>query len=445
MTDTDVVMIEPCGPVSATLQPPGSKSLTNRALLCAALADGTSWLRNTLDCDDTRAMCEGLRALGIDIAVNKRSLTDEDKALLVTGCGGRITVDSADIFVGNSGTTIRFLTPMVSLGRGTYRLDGVARMRERPIGDLLDALQRLGVNAISSQGNGCPPVLVQSDGFLRGGRATIRCDISSQFLSGLLMVAPYAQQGIELTVDGPLVSQPYVRMTLAVMRAFGIETPNTADLTNQELRRFTFPGLQQYRACHYTIEPDASAAGYFWAAAAITGGQVTIEGLGPNSPQGDIAFCDCLRQMGCEVSVQYQESDHTKPSITVTGGTLRGIEVDMNGISDAVPTLAVVALFAEGPTTITGVAHIRHKETDRIGNLAHELRKTGAIIEEFQDGLRIFPQPLNAAQLATYQDHRMAMSLALIGLRTGGIGIENPQCVSKTYPTFWQDFALLCR
>jgi 3-phosphoshikimate 1-carboxyvinyltransferase len=324
---------------------------------------------------------------------------------------------------------MRFLAAMLTVGEGRYRLDGAGRMRQRPIQDLLDALNALGADVHSECGNGCPPVVVNARR-LAGGAATIRGTISSQFLSGLLMAAPCARQPVELTVDGSLVSQPYVTMTLGVMRSFGV----TAD--EQNLTSFRIDAPQQYRARHYPIEPDASAASYFWAAAAITGGRVTVEGLGPGSLQGDVHFCDCLEQMGCEV---LRESDR----ITVIGKPLRGIAVDMNAMSDTAQTLSAVALFAAGPTTISGVAHNRHKETDRVADLARELRKLGACVDEFPDGLRIDPAPLQGASVATYRDHRMAMSMALVGLRVPGVIIEDPQCTAKTYPRFFEDLHAL--
>jgi 3-phosphoshikimate 1-carboxyvinyltransferase len=337
------------------------------------------------------------------------------------------------LFVGNSGTTIRFLTPLVALAQGTFRLDGVPRMRQRPIGDLLAALQRLGVAAVSETGNDCPPVVVRASG-LPGGHTEVSGSISSQFLSGLLLAAPYANRAVELTVTGPLVSQPYVAMTLAVTRAFGVDVAAADDLLHFCVPQATYRGIQ------YAIEPDASAASYFFAAAAITRGKLTVPGLSlSGSLQGDVAFAQVLEQMGCTVT-------STADGITVSGenlpgGELRGIEVDMNAISDTVQTLGAVALFARGTTTIRGVAHIRHKETDRIGALATELRKCGATVDELADGLRITPASLHGAEIDTYDDHRMAMSLALIGLRVPGIVIRDPGCTSKTYPEFFTDLA----
>lgn len=405
----------------ATIRPPGSKSLTNRALVCAALAEGVSTLTGALASDDTRVMIDSLDKLGIQ--VDER---DAGETLVVHGGGGQIPAASAELFVGNSGTTIRFLTALATLGRGRYRLDGVPRMRERPIGDLLNALSALGADAQAEGKNGCPPVIVAARG-LPGGTATVRGDISSQYLSGLLMVAPCAAGPVDLVVDGPLVSQPYVRMTIKVIESFGIGLDVAGDL-----RRFATPGGQTYQARRYAIEPDASAASYFWAAAAIAGGTVVVEGLSCESLQGDVALVDLLEEMGCRV-----ERDNDR--ISVTGGALQGIHTNMNALSDMVQTLAVVALFAKGPTEITGVAHNRHKETDRIGALAKELRKLGAEVEELADGLRISPQPMQGAVIETYDDHRMAMSLALVGLRVPGVTILNPACTAKTYPGYFAD------
>ncbi|NIL96093.1 MAG: 3-phosphoshikimate 1-carboxyvinyltransferase [Planctomycetales bacterium] len=412
------------GPVCGTVRPPGSKSITNRALICAALAKGQSTLQGTLDSEDTRVMVAGLQALGIAI--------DGDLGqapLRVTGCQGRLACRHADVFAANSGTTLRFLTALVCAGQGEYRLDGVPRMRQRPVRDLVDALQQLNVEARCETDGKCPPVFVRAEG-LQGGRVRMRGDISSQYLSGLLMVAPTAAADVEIEIVGPLVSKPYVEMTIAVMKAFGVEVQRT------QTGRLQIQAPQVYQACNYQIEPDASAASYFWAAAAITRGEVTVTGLSNDSLQGDVRFCNCLADMGCEV-------DYGSDAITVRGRPLYGIDVDMNPISDTVQTLAVVALFANGPTTIRGVAHIRHKETDRIGDLARELRKLGAEVDEREDGLRIVPQAVRAAQVETYDDHRMAMSLALAGLKVPGVAIQNPACTAKTYPNFFGDLRTL--
>ena len=421
---TDKIQIEPTGPLHATVRPPGSKSITNRALVCAALADGRSTLTGALDSEDTRVMIDALRKLGLTIDHDLDAQT-----IHVSGCGRRIPATGADLLVANSGTTVRFLTAMVTLGHGTFRLDGTPRMRQRPIGDLLDALGQLGADAASELGTGCPPVVVRAAG-LPGGRATVAGNISSQFLSGLLMAAPGAGGPVELAVSGELVSKPYIEMTLAVMSAFGVP------VETEGLRRFLIAPGRSYHARKYQIEPDASAASYFFAAAAITGGQITVEGLSRESLQGDVAFCQCLEEMGCRVQ-------YAADSITVVGKPLRGIEVNMNAISDTVQTLSAVALFADGPTRIYDVANIRFKETDRIRALSTELRKLGAAVEEQDDGLRIVPGTRRGAEIDTYDDHRMAMSLALVGLATPGVVIRDPGCTGKTYPDFFKDLAAL--
>ena len=421
----DHIEIQPSCPIHGSIRPPGSKSITNRALMCAALAGGESLLRGALVSEDTHVMIDSLKRLGIDV-----DLRDGGTTLHVAGCCGKIPQAEAELFVANSGTTIRFLTALVTLGKGTYRLDGIERMRQRPIGDLLDALNQLGASAHSETNNNCPPVLVKAKG-LNGGVAKVRGDISSQYLSGLLMATPYAKENVEILVDGDLVSRPYVAMTLAVMKSFGVQ------VDDEDLNRFTINAPQAYTGCNYAIEPDASAASYFWAAAAITQGEVRVEGLSRDALQGDVAFCDCLQQMGCHVD--YQDN-----AVIVTGRSLQGINVNMNAISDTVQSLAAVAIYADGPTTITGVAHNRHKETDRIGDLACELRKFGAVVEELDDGLKITPPAqLSAAQIETYNDHRMAMSLALVGLGTPGVVINNPECTQKTYPHYFDDLARL--
>jgi 3-phosphoshikimate 1-carboxyvinyltransferase len=422
----ELLEIKPSGPIRGSIRPPGSKSLTNRAMVCAALAEGESLLAGALDSEDTRVMAAALGKLGVPILHDPAQ-----RAIRVRGCRGRVAAGGAEVFVANSGTTMRFVTPVAALGRGTFRIDGSPRMRERPIEDLLEALRQLGVDAHSELQNGCPPVIVRAAG-LPGGKAPVAGDISSQFLSGLLMAAPYADRAVELFVTGDLVSKPYVEMTLAVMAAFGVA------VDREGLRRFSVPAGQKYRARRYAVEPDASAASYFFAAAAITGGEVTVEGLAKGSLQGDVAFCECLARMGCDVR-------YGPDSISVRGRPLCGIAADMNAISDTVQTLAAVALFAGGPTTITGVAHVRHKETDRLRAVAAELRKLGAEVEEREDGLRIVPGQLRGAEIETYDDHRMAMSMAVAGLRIPGLVIRDPACTAKTYPGFFEDLGRLAR
>lgn len=414
----------PQGPVRGSIRPPGSKSITNRALVCAALAGGTSRLTGCLDSEDTQVMRGCWEQLGVAVR------GDTAHVLEVTGCAGAIPAHQADLDVVNSGTTIRFLTAVVAAATGSFRLDGNPRMRQRPIGDLVDALRQLGVD-VRATDNRFPPVSIKSRG-LPGGSVSLRADVSSQYLSGLLLAAPSAQAPLTIRLDGPLVSKPYVDMTVAVMRAFGVQV----DTTSPNEYRIDAPC--RYHAVEYPIEPDATAAGYFWAAAAVTGGEVLVRDLHWNALQGDVRFCRCLEQMGCTVEDRAE-------GLSVRGGFLHGIDIDMADISDTVLTLAVVALFADSPTRIRGVGHIRHKESDRIGDLARELRKLGADVDEHEDGLTIRPRPLKPARIATYDDHRMAMSFAVAGLKQPGVVIEDPRCVEKTYPHFFADLESLAR
>ncbi|MGE5756313.1 MAG: 3-phosphoshikimate 1-carboxyvinyltransferase [Planctomycetaceae bacterium] len=426
MTDpaAEITLRPPAAPPDLRVRVPGSKSLTNRALIVAALADGPSTLTGALASDDTRVLVEALGRLGIVVAHDPATAT-----IALGGCGSRLPARAAELDLANSGTSLRFLTALVATGAGTYRLDGTPRMRQRPVADLLRALNGLGADARSDLGTGCPPVTVRARG-LDGGYAFVKGDVSSQFLSGLLMALPYARDVTTVAVQGVLVSRPYVAMTTAVMEAFGVRIGNRKD------RRFDVRPAR-YRGRTYAIEPDASAASYFFAAAAITGGTVTVEGLGAASVQGDLAFVDVLEHMGCTVA-------RARDATTVTGGPLRGVDVDMNAISDTAMTQAVVALFARGMSRIRNVGHIRHKETDRIAALAAELRKLGATVDEHPDGLVIFPPDRIApARIATYDDHRMAMAFALAGLKAEGVTILDPGCVAKTYPRFWDDWSAL--
>ncbi len=425
-------------PLAASVTVPGSKSITNRALILAAIESylGPCRLVGALRSEDTEVMVQALTRLGFFVEARWQA----DPPTVVVSAPEQTGDDyppfPAELFVANSGTSMRFLAAFVSLGKGRFRLDGVARMRERPINDLLDALEQVGVTARSEYGTGCPPVILDCNRFWKGHRLTVRGATSSQFLSALLMVAPIAcpdSGTFRIEVDGPLVSEPYVNMTIAMMKKWGLLVTRKGSVfeTWHAGAHGTYRSLPNYH-----IEPDASAASYFWAAAAITGGRVTVLGLTRDSLQGDVAFVDVLAQMGCRV----EECDE---GITVHGRPLRGVDVDMNAISDTVMTLGAVACFADGPTTIRNVAHIRHKETDRIAALATELRKLGAEVEEFPDGLRITPRPLTGCAVDTYNDHRMAMSLALVGLKVPGVVVNDPGCVAKTYPGFWQDLEKL--
>ncbi len=409
-------------PIVGRFCPPGSKSITNRAVIVAAMANGKSRLSGVLDSEDTRVMAAGLATLGITVTPDWHA-----GRMTVVGCGGRLPVATATIDCRASGTTMRFLTAVCGLGAGPYHLDGTPRMRQRPIGDLLDALIDLRLQASARSPGRCPPVTVSGGPPCSTGRGhiTIRSNLSSQFASGLAMIGPCLTDGLLISFAGTLVSWPYLKMTDQVMQAFGA----TSTLSESTWDIAT----GGYSACDYAIEPDASAASYFLAMAAITGGCMEVKGLCRSSLQGDVAFADALARMGCEVIWHPN-------AIEVRGRASRGIDIDMNAISDTVPTLAVVACFADTPTMIRNVRHIRDKETDRISDLARELRKLGARIEEHDDGLRVFPQSLRAARLATYDDHRMAMSLSLAGLLTAGVVIEDPQCVGKTFPGYWEAF-----
>jgi len=419
-------------PPVATVTVPGSKSITNRALVLAALCsrNGPCHLTGVLRSDDTEVMLDCLTKLGFrvsaDWTANAVTVHKNDSDRI-------IPAKSADLFVGNSGTTVRFLTAAVSLASGEYRLDGVPRMRERPIQDLLDALAQLGVEAVPESGNGCPPVVIRGDGWrvAGGGLVSVAGATSSQFLSGLLLATPLAPVVTALRLDENAVSRPYLDMTVGMLGQWGVRH----DFRDRDRVIRIAPHPAAHLA-DYPIEPDASSASYFFAAAAVTGGSVTVRGMKRDMLQGDVKFVDCLQSMGCVVT-------ELADGITAVGKPLKGIDVDMNAISDTVMTLAAVACFADGPTTIRNVGHIRHKETDRIAAVATELRKLGAEVEEYPDGLRITPKPLTGCAVDTYDDHRMAMSLALVGLRVPGVVVNDPGCVAKTYPGFWDDLARL--
>ncbi len=413
------------GPVQGSVRPPGSKSITNRALIVAALSEGTTHLTGVLDCQDTQVMIQSLNRLGVKVKHDPVKCTAE-----VKGCAGKIPQTSASLWLANSGTSIRFLTALCATGDGKFILDGNPRMRERPIQDLVEALKMLGVNVACENNTGCPPVRVTANG-LKGGETSISGSISSQYLSALLMVAPAAQSPITINILDDTVSKPYLDITLGVMAQFGV----TIDRVKPSVWKIQ-PQTYQ-RSAAYDIEPDASAASYFFAVAAITGGTVTVEGLNQDALQGDINFIRVLEDMGCKIK---RERD----SITVQGKPLKGIDVDMNDISDTAQTLAAVALFAKGPTCIRNVGHIRHKETDRLTAIATELKRLGIQVEETEDSVTIHPGEIKPTTIETYDDHRMAMSFALVGLKVPGIVISEPDCTIKTYPHFFADLEKLC-
>ena len=417
-------------PFRASVTPPGSKSLTNRALVLAALADGESLIENVLAADDTAVMLDGLARLGFDI-------TPQGNRLRVRGLGGKVRKKKADLSSGNSGTTIRFLAALCTLGEGRYKLDGTERMRERPIGELVELLTSLGAEIEYEARDGYPPLVVHSGG-LAGGHVKFPASRSSQYLSAALMVAPYAVEEVTIDVEPPATSWPYVEMTAALMKHFGgraviARDPETADPTGVLVTR------ERYHSAHYAVEPDASSATYFLAAAAARpGASVTIPGLGSESLQGDVGIAEVLERMGAESTL-------APDSVTVAGTErLHGIEIDMSGMPDAAMTLAALAVFAKGETVIRGLHTLRVKETDRLAALQTELGKLGAKAEVEDDTLRITPpDEVRPAEIDTYDDHRMAMSFAVVGTRAAGITIRDPDCVSKTYPDFFADLESL--
>ena len=417
MTQASIRKILPTKKVDVKVKLPPSKSYTNRALIVAALADGVSTIMNPSHSEDSEYLLSALREFGVAIKENAHFFQ-------VYGTGGLLQTPSKEIFVGNAGTAMRFLATLACLAPGTTTITGDENMQHRPINDLLDALRMSGIRCEST--NGFPPVKI-TGGTLHGGHIEVNSSISSQFLSSLLLSSPYAKKPMRIRVKGKLSSLPYINISLHVMRSFGAEI----DVTDFSF--FHVNNVEHYIGRDFPIEADASAASYFLAAAAITGGRVVLKNLSPDSLQGDVLFVDVLSQMGCIIT---KHENH----IELHGGKLRGIEVDMNQLPDCVPTLAVVAAFAEGSTTISNIGHLKFKESNRLQSIATELTRIGARAEVFEDGLIIIPQQLRGATIETYNDHRIAMSFAIAGLRVNGIAIKNPACVSKSFPTFWHEF-----
>ncbi|MFM7535307.1 MAG: 3-phosphoshikimate 1-carboxyvinyltransferase [Acidimicrobiales bacterium] len=427
----DTLAVEPLpGPVSAVVVLPGSKSITNRALVFAALAAGTSTVRGVLDADDTEAMVGVLRGLGSGLTWDR-----SQERITVTGWAARVPpAPDVVLDVRSSGTTARFVLPLLLAGSGPYRVDASAQMRARPMGETFRALRVLGAKLEPAGAPDALPVTVSvgpADPGTSTGAAhvSVAGDVSSQFLSGLLLAGPCLAQGLVVETTTPLVSRPYVDMTIAVMRAFGATVTEHRDGNDGGVRFAVAAG--GYRAVDYVVEPDASAASYPFAAAALTGSAVRVEGLGRASVQGDVAFVDVLARMGARVEVDDE-------AITVIGaGLVHGIDADLRDLSDTVPTFAAVAAFADGPSRATGVGFIRRKESDRIAAVVTELGRAGLDAAEEPDGLVVHPGVVRPARFATYGDHRMAMATALIGLRVPGCEIEDPGCVAKTFPGFW--------
>jgi 3-phosphoshikimate 1-carboxyvinyltransferase len=419
----DALAITPFGgPIDAVVIPPGSKSITNRALLAAALASGTSIVRGILFADDTEAMIDCIRALGATVEV-----IDEPTTLSIKGVGGSLENSSTTFFARQSGTTARFLAATLALGQIPLTLDADAAMRRRPMDDVFHALDRLGVEVTCQNSEGCLPAVIQGPVRSVGEMPTITIDasVSSQFTSGLLLAAPCTPEGLRIEIRGEVVSRPYLDMTATVMASFG-------SVVDQPDERTFIVAPGGYVATDYSVEPDASAASYFFAAAAICGGTVRVDGLGSNSMQGDVRFVDVLGDMGAIVSME-------KNSISVTGAALHGVTADFSQISDTAQTAAAVAVFAEGPTSITGIGFIRKKETDRIAAVVAELTRMGVDATEDADGFTVMPGATASVTVETYDDHRMAMSMALIGFGRSGISIADPNCVRKTFPTYFDE------
>jgi 3-phosphoshikimate 1-carboxyvinyltransferase len=407
--------------LDSTVHIPGSKSLTHRALIVAGLADGKSALKSFLSCEDTLYTANMLQKLGINIAF-------KDDVAEVHGNSGvfKLFADKQEIDLGNSGTSYRLLLSIAALARGKYIFTGSYRMKERPVAYLVNALRSLGVDAGYLEKEGYPPVLINASG-IKGGRVKVPGDISSQYISSLLLSGPYAGSDLTIEIDGELVSKPYIDLTLDVMDAFGVS------IEHVDYQVFHVPAGQLYRAREFVIDGDASSASYFWGAAAITGGRVNTDNIHPfKTRQGDIGLLNILEAMGCSIV-------RGDSSVTVTGDQIRGVNVDMGAMPDMVPTLAIIALFAEGKTTITNVSHLRHKESDRIADTANELRRIGGRVEEMEDGLVIYggEKQLHGAEIDPHDDHRLAMSFAMAGLNIPGIIIKNEGCVKKSFPEFW--------
>jgi 3-phosphoshikimate 1-carboxyvinyltransferase len=423
-----VITVDPIHRAAGAVRMPGSKSISNRVLLLSALADGPTLLVDLLDADDTRVMREALSALGV-------GLDASDGGLRVMGCAGRFPQREARLFLGNAGTAFRSLTAALAFAGGSYVLDGVPRMRERPIGDLVDALNGLGARIRYLERPGFPPLAVEPSEALSCARVSVRGDVSSQFLSGLLMAAPMVAPagGLHVEVQGTLISRPYVAMTVALMRRFGVTVL-------EEGGRFVVPAGVYRSPGRFVVEGDASGASYFLALGAIAGGPVRVEGVGRGSVQGDVRFAEALASMGARVELGEDYIEARAPAT----GRLRAIDADFNHIPDAAMTIAVVALFADGSTTLRNIGSWRVKETDRIAAMAIELRKLGAVVDEGTDWLSVAPPSRwQEATIDTYDDHRIAMCFSLAAAAGLPVHVRDPKCVAKTFPDYFERLAAL--
>lgn len=416
--------IRPVHHLDATVEVPGSKSYTQRALIIAALAEGRSTISRVLLSEDTRYLMEALRVLGIEILTSGNDV-------VIRGTGGKIRNPGQAIYLGNNGTALRFLTTMVSLGKGEFLLEGSSRLRERPLKPLLDALKTLGVPSHSRDNKGYPPVRIDAQG-LRGGSVAFTDVESSQYISSLLIGAPYAAEDIEITLQGSTVSEPYIEMTLHIMERFG------AEIERGEKNRFKVKSGRNYAGQEYIVEGDASSASYFFLAAALCRGRVRVMNINPESLQGDIKFLNIMEGVGCSIV-------RGDSWVDVIGGPLHGGDVvfDMGNMPDMVPTLAVLAAFRQGRTSITNVSHLRLKESDRIAALVNELHRIGVNAKERDDGLVIEGGKPHGAEIETYNDHRIAMSFAIAGLVVPKMKIQDKLCVGKSFPGFWDELKKL--
>ena len=416
--------LQPIARVDGTINLPGSKSVSNRALLLAALENGSTVLSNLLDSDDVRHMLNALKALGVQYA-----LSDDRTRCEVTGNGGALhSAEALELFLGNAGTAMRPLAAALCLGSNDIVLTGEPRMKERPIGHLVDALHQGGAQIDYLEQENYPPLRLR--GGFTGGNVEVDGSVSSQFLTALLMTAPLAPNDTVISIKGDLVSKPYIDITLHLMKTFGVE------VENQSYQRFVVRGGQQYQSPgHYLVEGDASSASYFLAAGAIKGGTVKVTGIGRNSVQGDIRFADVLEKMGAVVT-------WGDDFISCTHGELNAIDMEMNHIPDAAMTIATAALFAKGTTTLRNIYNWRVKETDRLFAMATELRKVGAVVEEGEDYIRVTPPAkLQFAEIGTYNDHRMAMCFSLVALSDTPVTILDPKCTAKTFPDYFEQLA----
>ena len=399
---------------------PGSKSISHRVLICASLADGESHIKNLLKSEDINYTLLALSKMGAEIKESQKGIVE------VRGFNGKPQHFSDPIYLGNSGTSMRFLAGVAALGNSRYVLTGDKRMQQRPMGDLLNALGMLDISAESEHGNSAPPIKIKGNG-TKGGRLSLDCSQSSQYLSSLLMMGATLEHGLDILLSSPAVSAPYIDLTMDIMEKFKVYAEKINDL------EYHVPGNQKYSSREFTIEPDISNASYFWAAGAITGKMVKVANIKQNSFQGDLRFLNILKEMGCFIEFDANGAG-------VKGSLLKAVEVDMSDIPDVVPTLSVIAAFAKGKTVIRNIGHLREKECDRIDAVVSQLNKMGIKADQGETWLSVKGGKPGGALIETFNDHRIAMAFSVAGLRVQGMEIENPGCVAKSFPSFWEVF-----